>query len=163
VKNLRDGYDDMLEHLYQWYLKMEHDTYPFLQQGLQESQLLTKELNDLTHEETSLIRDYIERDLHDAARYMHENQKELQAWLQFDLHLIEESLLHTFSFMANKTQAQLDKLTQKETLWYSNEITSIGSLQCCHCGKIVYFYKTSIIPVCPECQNTQFQRIASET
>ncbi len=155
---LAKAYDDMMETLHGWFIKLEHDSYPALKKGLEESSKVTQEINALSHEEAQLVSDYIKRDLEDAAHYMHHTKEDFKAWLQFDIEQVEKSLLDIFQFMADKTQEELTHLEINANTWKTGEITGIGSLVCTQCGKTLHFHKTGHIPPCPYCANTVFKR-----
>lgn len=138
AKNLGNRYNDAVEKLY--------------------------ELEELSHEELDRISDYLRRDLHDAAQFINVNGRELKAWLNFDLELVEDKLLDMFSLLVDKTRVELNQFEQEATLvgeWHTGEITGIGTLECKGCGEHLNFHKPGHIPPCPKCRGSRYRRLST--
>jgi len=120
------------------------------------------ELEELSREEAERIGDYLRRDVHDAAQYLADTEKELSDWLRFDISLIEERLFEVFQLMVDHTHAALDEIKARAAWmsdWQSGEITGPGTLQCKQCGELLHFHQPGRIPPCPLCANTDFKRL----
>lgn len=117
-------------------------------------------LNTFSKDETALLKEYVKRDLTDAANYLHSTRKELKDWLGFDLGLIETGLWAKFSAAADKTALELLQIKQQaENIGYSTgELTGIGTLLCDQCATALHFREPGHIPPCPKCHATHFHR-----
>jgi formylmethanofuran dehydrogenase subunit E len=124
------------------------------------------ELNELSREEAERIGNYLRRDINDAAKYLVENENELSDWLRFDLELVEDRLLDTFSTMVNKFKTEqpdsnINHSEISEHVYYSGEIAGPGSLKCNICNEIFNFHEPVSIPACHKCANISFKRITN--
>jgi polyhydroxyalkanoate synthesis regulator phasin len=159
------GYDRMMERIKTAIERAEKNTWQALQQHINGAIDKAVELGELTREEAEKIGDYLRRDLHDAAAFLAESGADLAGWLRFDMDLIEQRLLEMFAIAADQTKLALMELEEQARVaseYHTGDITSIGSLQCTRCGKIIYFHKTSHIPPCPSCANVTFTRVQKE-
>ncbi len=121
------------------------------------------ELNEPTREEAEKIASYVERDLHDAAGFLHKTGEEFRDWFRFDMELIENRLLDMFAKVADKTSLELGRFAEQArdaSLYHTGEITGPGTLVCSECGKEMHFHKTGHIPPCAGCRGTRFARVA---
>ncbi|HEY8118592.1 MAG TPA: zinc ribbon-containing protein [Methylophilaceae bacterium] len=117
-------------------------------------------LNTFSQDEAALLREYVKRDLTDAANYIDSTGKELKDWLGFDLTLIETGLWNKFSAAADKTALELLQIQQQAlNIGYSTgELAGIGTLLCDQCATPIHFHKPGHIPPCPKCHHTHFHR-----
>lgn len=118
-------------------------------------------LNTFSKDETALLKEYVKRDLTDAANYLDSTGKELKDWLGFDLSLIESRLWGRFSAAADKTALELLEIQQQAQLgagYSTGELTGIGTLLCDQCSTPLHFHKPGHIPPCPKCHHTHFHR-----
>ena len=151
------AYDRMLERVHD----AEHATLPNLRKRVDVAREKAVELGELTREEADRIATYLQRDLRDAAEYLHDTGEELGAWLRFDLKLIERRVLDMFANVADRTRVELAELAERArqaSLYHTGEITGPGTLYCTACGRAMRFHKAGHIPPCPSCHATQFQR-----
>lgn len=158
---LAESYNKMLEwarHL--WPQRREqkrprfHDVMARLREKLVQA-------GELTQEEIDRVIGYLQRDIHDAARYIADQERELSDWLRLDALLVERQLLELFSLFVDETRLELDHLkylADRDGRWRSGEVTGIGTLQCAQCGQMLHFHKTGHIPPCPKCHGTTFRR-----
>lgn len=159
------GYEHMLERCRKQMEHIEGKATPALQELVASAKAKSVELGELTEEEAQKVANYLQRDLEDAGSFLADAKESLSAWLSFDLKLMESSLWKGFASLADKTSLEVMKLKQRLTGaggYNSGEVTSLGSLQCSGCGKVVNFEKVARIPPCPKCHNTHFIR-ARET
>ena len=158
---LEQAYRNMMARLKTGWDMMREQTMPSLKQQIQQVVEKTSTLEELTEEEAARIGSYLKRDIEDAAQFIVETDQELQDWLQFDLALIEESLLHVLETSVNHTRDELLKLSLDAKLvseWHTGHITGPGTLVCTHCNSTMQFHKPGRIPPCPHCQHTVFER-----
>lgn len=154
-------YHRMLEHVKSFVDDAEKEFGPKIQYGIDAAKEKAAELGELTREEIETISEYIKRDLVEAGDYLENNGKELSDWLKFDIELIEERFLDTFSVLADQTRLELDRLAQQANAqgeWHTGEIAGIGSLECKSCGEVLHFHQPGHIPPCPQCHATKFKR-----
>ncbi len=159
---------DRLVHAYERMLERAKQTLrgsaegSVLQHALEAAKEKAVELGELTREEAEKVGEYVLRDLHDAARYLADEERELADWARLDLLLIEADLLNRFSLLVDQTKVELEKLRLDAAAfgeWHTGEITGIGTLQCIQCGETIHFHKVSRIPPCPKCHGTVFRRV----
>jgi len=117
-------------------------------------------LNTFSKDETALLKEYMKRDLTDAAKYLDSTGKELKDWLGFDMELIESGLWGRFSAAADKTALELMQIKQQalSTGYSTGELAGIGTLLCDQCATPLHFHKPGHIPPCPKCHHTHFHR-----
>lgn len=75
--------------------------------------------------------------------------------------LIEDRLKELLTKMADPTRIalqQLDAEARAAQRYHQGEVTGVGQLECCQCGQTLQFTETSVIPACPDCGGTAFQR-----
>ncbi len=163
-EKLEQAYDRMLERARETLEHARHETLPNLQHVLEEAKDTAVELGELTIDEAEKIRDYLKRDLTDAAQDMEEGRKELAEWFRFDIQLIEDRLTEMFSHMVDHTRLELNRLKMQAMAadWHTGEITGPGSLQCRKCRQQLEFHKTGHIPPCPKCKSTVFRRVVEK-
>ena len=160
AKKLSDAYDLMLMRTRETMDKAEKGLGEALEMAMQKA----SDLGELTREEADLISIYVMRDLEDAAKFVDKSGQELRDWLQFDINVVENTLLDIFSNMVDHTREALDGLKQRADAigeWHTGEVTGIGTLQCKSCGEVMHFEKTGHIPPCPKCHGTKYRRVAS--
>ncbi len=161
TQKLIDAYNHMLEQAKKFLDETKQDAAPRIQTALEMASEKTEEVGELTREEINKVSDYVMRDLHDAAEFIAEQERELADWLRLDLLLIKQHILEIFSGMVDHTKLELDHLEQlakQASQRHTGEITSIGALQCTNCKKIIHFHETGPIPPCPKCHGTTFER-----
>jgi hypothetical protein len=157
------AYEKMLQRVDELLDKAEETAIPTLKKGLEQAREKAIELNELTREEADKIASYVERDLHDAASFLHQTGDEFRNWVRFDLQLIEDRILDMFASVADKTRLELGRFSrqaQEATLYHSGEITGPGTLVCSECGKEMHFHKAGHIPPCAGCRGSKFARVA---
>jgi len=93
--------------------------------------------------------------------------RDLSAWLQFDLELIEDRL--SDFFQRGVDQSRLDLLAFETPpaevdakLYHRGEVTGPGTLQCGECGELVVFRAPTLIEPCLACKGTVFVRVTEE-
>lgn len=120
-------------------------------------------LENLGKDKAALLKQYLKRDVTDAATFMNTKGKRLQDWLGFDIALIESKLWFNFSEAADQTSLELLKLREQASLqkYHTGESVGIGTLQCDKCNALLHFHKPGRIPPCAQCHATNFHRHAN--
>lgn len=168
VDKMVDAYERMLEHTQEMIEHAEKETVPAVREILQKARDNMVELGELTREEAAKVADYVERDVKDAATYIADTGEDLRKWWRFDLDLIEQRMLDTFSAVADQTSLQLRNWAEQArqaTLYHTGEVSGPGALTCTACGAEMHMHKAGRIPPCPKCHATSFKRAteSSET
>ena len=117
-------------------------------------------VNKFSDDEAIKLKEYVTRDLIDAARYLDRTGKELKDWLGFDVVLIKREFWELFSEAADQTTTALYEFKRqaKNAEYHSGELVGLGTLVCNQCGQKLHFHKPGHIPPCPKCQNAHFHR-----
>ncbi len=118
------------------------------------------EAEELSIDEAQQLASSLKRDLIATAHHMKNNATDLKSWLDFDIAMIEETLLSAFLDAADKTTVELSQL-QTEAMsaeYKTGEIIGISTLRCDNCGERLHFHKPGHIPPCPKCKHTRFHR-----
>ena len=160
LEALGEAYELLLEKTQQEAQKAKVKGGPALHRLIDEVADKSSEIAELAGEKADQIREYLKRDLIDAASYLDQTGKELKDWLGFDLSYLEDRLREDFSKAADQTAIELSKLKlQAEAAGYeTGEIVGPGTLSCDQCGELLHFHKAGHIPPCPKCQATHFHR-----
>jgi len=165
LDRLIKAYNTMLGRVEKTIREAEKDALPRLEHNIDAAKEKAMELEELTREEAEKVGTYLQRDLHDAANYLAETGSELGDWLRFDLELIEDRLLDSFTGLVDQTRLELQELAQEAMQygeWHTGEIAGIGTLRCQSCGELLHFHATGHIPPCPACHSTRFKRISTD-
>jgi len=161
VDKMVDAYEHMLERTRSMIDRAEKETVPAFREMLTKARDNMVELGELTREEAAKVAEYVERDVKDAASYIAETGEDLRKWWRFDLDLIEQRMLETFSAVADQTSLQLRSWAEqarRANLYRTGEISGPGTLVCTACGAEMHMQKTGRIPPCPKCHATGFRR-----
>ena len=162
-EHLISAYERMLDRTKHALQNAGEKAGPLVEKALDIAKQKAYELGELTREEAETVSDYVVRDIHDAANYIVEQERELGDWARLDLLLVETKLLDLFSTVVDQTKLELDQWAKNAQLfgeWNTGEITGIGTLECIQCGQTINFHKISHVPPCPKCHGTVFRRIA---
>jgi len=154
MARLKTGLEMVVDHT-------REQTLPNLQQRIHMVVEKTIELEEISEEEGRKLGQYLQRDLEDAAQFLSRSNQELHDWLEFDLTLIEDSLLNLLKVTVNHTRDELLRLSldaKLESEWHTGQVTGPGTLSCEQCGNTMQFHKPGRIPPCPSCKHIQFER-----
>ena len=160
-ENAVTGYNRMMERVKSALDSAERNTVMNLRQGIDKATSVAEQLGELTRDEAQKIGAYLQRDLHDAGKYLADSGRDLSSWLRFDVELIEDRVWDLFSSVADRTRLEWLDLSQRAEqgpTYHSGEITGPGSLRCVACGEEIHFHATGHIPPCPNCHGSQFLR-----
>jgi hypothetical protein len=161
VDKMVDAYEQMLERTRAVIERTEKETVPAFRDMLAKTRDNMVELGELTREEAAKVAEYVERDVKDAATYIAETGDDLRKWWRFDLDLIEQRMLETFTAVADQTSLQLRgwaEQARRASLYRTGEVSGPGTLVCSGCGAEIHMHKTGRIPPCPKCRGTEFRR-----
>jgi len=160
-KDLPQLYDHLIERAAKRLKDLGSGTTVTLQQVLEEVGTRAIELGELTREEMEQLLRLIHNDLHDAARYGLERERDFTDWLRLDALLIEKQLHQRTARlvdMARQEARHAGKEPRHPLDWHTGEVTGIGSLECRDCGQVIHFYQAATIPPCPKCHSSHFHR-----
>lgn len=117
-------------------------------------------LESLGKDKAALLKNYLKRDITDAATYLNTSGKTLKDWLGFDIALIESRLWLNFAEAADQTTLELIKLQEQASFqtYHTGESVGIGTLQCDECAAQLHFHRPARIPPCAKCHHTDFHR-----
>lgn len=158
---LLKAYRDMMQHLREAWQDVEEKALPPLRERLDKAMQQASELGELSREEAQKVREYVRRDVEEAADFMSENGRQLKEWLQFDLEFAESKFAEMFATVADRTRVELEALADRARRvgeWHTGELTGVGILQCKECGEKLHFEKPGHIPPCPKCKGTVFKK-----
>ena len=156
-----EAYDKLLERARAAIAEFKEETGDALHRAIDQAKEKAVELGEITREEAENVTEYLKRDLSDAARAIDTERRELADWLRLDLLRVENSLMETFSELVERARVEFKHFSKGVAQfgdWHTGEITSIGTLECKHCGEQLHFHATSHIPPCPKCHKTTFKR-----
>jgi len=114
---------------------------------------------EFSNEQGEAFKRYLRRDLEQTASDLNLLGKEAK----ISLHpaRLGAGALSTLAKLLHATGEALTTLSNKTetTLTYqSGEITMAGTLKCTSCGHEIHLLKTSVVPLCPECNGTEFHK-----
>lgn len=161
VDRMVAAYESMIERVHEAADDAEKKTLPWLRESLQDAREKAVELGELTRDEADKISRYVERDLHEAARFIADSGQEMRDWLRFDWQLMQNRMLDMFAGMADQTSQALRGFAdqaREASLYHSDEVAAPGTLKCVACGEEISFETTGRVPVCPSCGGTRFRR-----
>lgn len=150
-------YKRLLHQLSERLDKFEHESVPEALEHVKKTAFLCEEV---TEEEAQNIALFIQRDLTDAAYYMHQTGENIKFWWGVDVDYMEDKLWQVFSLVADRyiiDKLVFDRQLQEKRIYRTKEIT-IGTLQCNRCGHILHLKKVSPIPLCTKCKGRSFSR-----
>ena len=153
-KKSTDAYNDLMGHIYE----IMDDTIHTIADVMDSAKEKTSELGGLTQEEINHVADALMRDVEQAASH---DEDSLSEWFKFDVELLENFALESFTCLADKTRLELAKIenqAKKYHSYQSGDITGPGTFNCDKCDKQIAFKSTSKIPHCPACQSNKFTR-----
>lgn len=155
------AYRDMVKYLHQVFSTVQDDIKPRIKHTLETVSDVTDHLQELTKEEVETVRDYIIRDLHDAAKYIEDNGAEFKDWMNLEVNLVEDLVVDWMPILVDETRLALDEFKQQADqlgVWHTGEIVSPGVFKCVKCGKQLELYKVGHIPPCASCNGAEFRR-----
>ncbi|AFJ47792.1 zinc ribbon-containing protein [Shimwellia blattae] len=113
----------------------------------------------LTRREIDEVSRAVRRDLEEFALSYSENQESLED--SVFMRVIKESLWQELADITDKTQLEWREVFQDlhhHGVYHSGEVVGLGNLVCENCNHHLAFYTPEVLPHCPKCGHTQFQR-----
>ena len=155
-----DGLGEVYESLLESALKKAHQSGTAFHQVIDEIHDDIGALNNFVEDEVVKLKEYVKRDLIDAAQYRDKTDKELDLWLGFDVALMKREFWDLFSEAADQTTIELYQLKEQAASaeYRTGEIIGLGTLVCDQCREKLHFQKPGHIPPCPKCNSTHFHR-----
>lgn len=160
VETMGEAYEMLLDKA----VKKAHQSGAVVHHVIDEVKDEVAALHKLTNDEVVSLKESVNRDLAEAARYLEETDKELDFWLGFDVSLIKLEFWKLFSEAADQTTASLYQLKRQAGIagYHTGEIIGLGTLVCDQCGEKLHYRRPGHIPPCPKCNSTAFHRQYSE-
>lgn len=137
---------------------------PTIDEMIQSAQILAGDIHKLTEEESERLGKALKRDIHKANKALNQQKKELKDWLSFDLTLVEDKFVDLIARAADKTWLDFrsfENESRQAEQYRTGEVCSAGTLRCNNCAQIMNLSRTSHIPPCPKCHQTEFYRVIS--
>ena len=163
-EKLIKAFDHMVETVSQAVHEAEEALAPTVDEMIQSAQILASDIHKLTEEESERLGKALKRDIHKANKTLNQQKKELKDWLSFDLTLVEDKFLDLIARAADKTWLDFrsfENESKQAELYRTGEVCSAGTLCCNNCAQTMKLSKTSHIPPCPKCHQTEFYRVVS--
>lgn len=156
IETMGDAYELLLDKA----LQKAHQSGDAVHHVIDEIQNDIAAVNKFGDDEVVKLKEYVKRDLIDAAVYLDKTDKELAFWVGFDVALIKREFWELFSKAADQTTKALYQLKREAEYaeYHTGELTGLGTLVCDHCGEKLHFHKPGHIPPCPKCNSTHFHR-----
>ena len=137
-------------------------SWDFLQKQIEEAVATEQAAEDMTKDEASLLRAYLERDLGSLGYLVHETGASLAQWLNFDLDALETEVVNRLMSLADTTRVDFELLREHlnhgEAQYMADEITVAGTLSCLNCGSDQVLTESSVIQPCESCGSRLFER-----
>jgi RNA polymerase-binding transcription factor DksA len=155
---LLDAYTSLMEHLYEAMDNTLHTIADGLDEAkhkLQGGELGSDYIDQAAH--------FLKRDLSHAAQRLTgtDGDPSLSEWFKFDIAMLEDFAVESFTSLADKTRLELAHLQQLANTdsYHAGDICAPGTFVCDDCGKEIAFKSASVIPACPACQGITFIRV----
>lgn len=153
--------------LYDRFVDRAHEIFNSSQEKTQEAWEKAMELarqqmtaaGEFSAEQGEALQRYLRRDL---AQTM-DDMQQLGTEAKDKLHpaRVGAGMLSSLAKMLHAAGVALTALSEKAEgalVYRSGEITMAGTLTCTTCGHEIHLPKTSVVPVCPQCQGRQFRK-----
>ncbi len=138
------------------------ETWEFIQKQIDEAVATEQAAEEMTKDEASLLRAYLERDLSSLGYVMHETGASLAYWLNFDLDILEAEVLNRLVSIADHTRVDYELLKEHldhgASQYMADEVTVAGTLSCIGCGTEQVLTDTAVIQPCEKCGARLFER-----
>ncbi|EPJ45319.1 MAG: hypothetical protein OFPI_37210 [Osedax symbiont Rs2] len=156
------AYNRIVQRMTKSGLKTADNSTALLREIVDEAIALEQAAVQMSSEEMHLLARYVYRDMTLLAFYLHETERGLASWLNFDLAILEQSVKEQFVHLADQTiienLALREKLDCSSVQYLSGEVCTLGTLRCLNCGTQQQMLKTEVILPCKECASDCFER-----
>lgn len=159
------AYDKVLSRLSRDLEDSATASWDLLQEKIRDAVELEMAAEDMTREELDLLSAYLKRDLKRLGYFAHETGEGLAAWLNFDLNVLEQTLLEQLQRIADQTRIGQEELRERldhsEDQYLAGELATAGTLACLNCGSTLVLTKTEKLSQCERCGERYFERTFS--
>ncbi len=165
AQNKTGIYDRVLQRLTSVLDQAELQTWDYVQEKIEEAVEIELAAEEMTRDEVDLLTAYLKRDLKQLGYYAHETGEGLAAWLNFDLNVLEQSIVDNLLALADQTRIDQERLREQlaneDDEYLAGEIAAVGTFECKGCHHRVQLKQTSLLQPCEVCSAGFFQRISS--
>jgi len=164
VSNTPSLYNRVLDRLQESLEKAELNSWDYLQEKIEEAVELELAAEEMTRDEMDLLTAYLKRDLKQLGYYAHETGEGIAAWLNFDLNILEKTVMDKLLALADQTRIDQERLREQlaneEDEYVAGEVAAAGTFQCQACAQNQRLLQTDILNACESCGATLFKRIS---
>ena len=164
VSNTPSLYNRVLDRLQESLEKAELNSWDYLQEKIEEAVELELAAEEMTRDEMDLLTAYLKRDLKQLGYYAHETGEGIAAWLNFDLNILEKTVMDKLLALADQTRIDQERLREQlaneEDEYVAGEVAAAGTFQCQACVQNQRLLQTDILKACESCGATLFKRIS---
>ncbi|QEQ95677.1 zinc ribbon-containing protein [Neptunomonas concharum] len=164
VSNAPSLYNRVLDRLQESLEKAELNSWDYLQEKIEEAVELELAAEEMTRDEMDLLTAYLKRDLKQLGYYAHETGEGIAAWLNFDLNILEKTVMDKLLALADQTRIDQERLREQlaneEDEYVAGEVAAAGTFQCQACAQNQRLLQTDILSACESCGATLFKRIS---
>lgn len=164
TQNKTGIYDRVLQRLTSVLDQAELRTWDYVQEKIEEAVEIELVAEEMTRDEIDLLTAYLKRDLKQLGYYAHETGEGLAAWLNFDLNVLEQSIVDNLLALADQTRIDQERLREQlaneEDDYLAGEIAAVGTFECKSCQAVVQLKQTSVLMPCANCGSEYFQRVS---
>ncbi|SFG00786.1 zinc ribbon-containing protein [Neptunomonas qingdaonensis] len=157
-------YNRVLDRLTDTLENVEHHSWDYLQEKIEEAVELELTAEEMTRDEMDLLTAYLKRDLKQLGYYAHETGEGIAAWLHFDLNVLENTVVEKLVALADQTRIDQERLREQlaneADEYMAGEIAAVGTFECQSCQQQMQLKKTSLIEPCKACGAEHFRRIS---
>jgi len=154
-------YDQVMDQVAESLHAADSAVQPTMEEIIENATEMVHKAQDVSLKDAQELSRYLKRDLNDALNSVVHQGKELSDWLKFDYELVEDKFIDIVSKAADKTWLTLNQFEKSKRvviIYKTGEMAAPGVLDCVACSQSMQFKKSSRIPPCPKCHQTEFVR-----
>lgn len=159
-----DRYNRVLDRLSSTLEQAEQRSWTYLEERIEEAVELELAAEEMTRDELDLLTAYLKRDLQQLGYYAHETGAGIAAWLNFDLDILETTLVDRLMALADQTRVDQERLREqlasRANEYLAGEVAGVGTFTCVACHTPFRLVNTAILQPCHHCQAELFQRVS---
>ena len=159
---LVSAFRHMVEDVYQSVQKAEASVAPTIDTMVNNAKDLARDLYTLTREESDMLADVLRRDFRKARQALHEQEKDIRQWINFDLDLAEDRFIDLVARSADKAWLDFRKFETEDhqaSRYRSGEVCNPGNMSCETCNSRLILTEIGQISDCANCGNQTFFRV----
>jgi len=122
---------------------------------------LLVDVEHLNAEESHIVVDALQRDMGEARHVLHDIGKAIGDWLKYDAALVGNNLEDWLELAADDTLVDWIHLRQQWEInnhFKTGDLVGIGEFTCTKCGFLSQITEVELLPNCPHCGATDFER-----